>query len=234
MNRRRSGVASLLATILRSGTDLVVPTICGGCDTPGSPWCPDCAATLADTPIRLEPRIELPVDAWALGRYRGPYRRSLVSVKEHDRRDLIAPLGRALARGVITLGHWGEIPDGHTLTLIPAPTRRSSARRRGGDPVASMSRVAAGRLGPRVRSLDLLVTSSWARDSVGLDARRRVGNLSGAIRLRYPWTDPGPATSGAVVLVDDILTTGATSAESVRVLAWHGVTVHAVLVVAGA
>ncbi|ROZ83458.1 ComF family protein [Gordonia sp. OPL2] len=227
-------MASAVATILRSGTDLVVPTICGGCDTPGVPWCPECAATLADAPIRLDPRIELPVDAWALGRYRGPYRRSLVAVKEHDRRDLTRPLGRALAGAVVTLGRWGEIPDGETLTLIPAPTRRSSARRRGGDPVAAMSRVAAGRLGPRVSSLDLLVTSSRARDSVGLDARRRVDNLSGAIRLRHRWTDPGPATGGAVLLVDDILTTGATSAESVRVLARHGVTVHAVVVVAGA
>ncbi|AZG48450.1 ComF family protein [Gordonia insulae] len=230
--RRRIGVAAHVSEILRSGSDLVLPTVCGGCGAVGVPWCPDCATTLADVPIRLDPRVEIGVDAWALGRYRGAYRDSLIALKEHGRRDLRAPLGRALAGALCTLAGWGELPDRDLLTLVPAPTRRASARRRGGDPVAAIARVAAADLGPRVRVPDLLVTSTWARDSAGLDARHRVRNLAGAIRVRRTRSlrhDPG-----AVVLIDDVLTTGATAAESARVLASVGITVHAVVVVAGA
>ncbi|MYR08842.1 ComF family protein [Gordonia sp. SID5947] len=216
--------------IVRSGSDLVVPLECGGCSAPGVRWCADCAATLSDDPFLLRPRVEIGVDAWALGRYRGTYRAALIAMKEHGRRDLTVPVGTALARGVATLARWGELPDADDLTLIPAPTRRSSARRRGGDPVAAFSRVAATRLGARVRVSELLVTTARARDSAGLDARHRVRNLSGAVTLRRARVAP----RGTIVLVDDVLTTGATASESVRVLARHGCALHAVIVVAGA
>lgn len=170
---------------------------------------------------------------WALGRYRGPHRTALIAMKEHGRRDLTTPLGRGLARGVVMLAQWGELPDTHSLALVPAPTRPSSARRRGGDPVTAMAQTVARLLGPRVHVAPLLVTSSWSRDSAGLDARSRAQNLSGAVHLKERrHTDR--AVAAGVILVDDVLTTGATAAESVRVLAGAGVRVAATLVVAGA
>ncbi|WAC56405.1 ComF family protein [Gordonia sp. SL306] len=228
--RRRSPTAVTVAEIVRSGSDLVVPVECGGCSAPGVRWCSDCATALTDDPIALSPRVDVGVDTWALGRYRGPYRAALIAMKEQGRRDLTVPVGTALARGIATLARWGEFPDARDLTLVPAPTRRSSARRRGGDPVTALARVAATRLGARVRVSELLVTTARARDSAGLDARRRVRNLSGSITLRRTRTAP----RGTILLVDDVLTTGATASESVRVLARHGWALHAVIVVAGA
>lgn len=77
----------------------------------------------------------------------------------------------------------------------------------------------------------MLYTAGAARDSAGLDARDRARNLRGAIRLR---PDRSLVDGSVVVLVDDVLTTGATVAESVRVLATAGVGVSAVLVIAAA
>lgn len=221
--------------ILRAGTDLVLPTVCGGCGRPSVRWCADCAAVLADVPIALSPRVRVGTAAWALGPYRDIRRTALLALKEHGRRDLIEPFGHALAAGINTLGRWGELPagpgaDDATLTLVPAPTRRSAARRRGGDPVTGMARVATAALGGRaVRTRPVLVTVAGTRDSAGLDARARARNLAGSIRVRG--TAP---VGGTVIVVDDVLTTGVTAAESVKVLGAHGVTVHAVLVVAAA
>lgn len=223
--------------VARAGADLVVPLLCGGCGRPGVRWCRSCDDVAHDAPIVLTPRVPLPVGAWALGRYRGPLRGAILELKEHGRRDLVAPLGSALAQGLVTLAAWSELPTVATeLILVPAPTRMLSARRRGGDPVTAVAVEAARTLGARVGVAPLLRTSMWARDSAGLSARSRVDNLDHAVavrlgaRRRIAPTRPGTA----VVLVDDVLTTGATACESIAVLAGIGVRVDAVLVVAGA
>ncbi|AFA74506.1 hypothetical protein GPOL_c34940 [Gordonia polyisoprenivorans VH2] len=212
------------------GADLVLPRTCGGCGRPGCDWCPDCAARIADAPLELHPRVAIDIPVWSVGRYRGPLRASIIAMKEHGRRDLVTPLGRALADTLITLARWGELPDAARLHLIPAPTRPLAARRRGGDPVTAIAGVAAGRLGPRARVRPLLTTAMTTRDSSGLDARERRANLRGSVRIRAGARCP----PGAAILVDDVLTTGATAAESVRVCRAHGIGIGAVVVLAGA
>ncbi|GAC83442.1 ComF family protein [Gordonia paraffinivorans] len=220
------------AAVTRAAADLVCPLVCGGCARPGTAWCRRCDRSLHDAPISVRPRVFPAAPVWALGRYRGVHRRAVLAVKEHDRRDLVAPLGSALAHGIRTLARWGELPDAPTLVLIPAPTRRLAARRRGGDRVTAFARHAATALGPRVRVVPVLATAATARDSAGLDARARARNLSGAIRPRTRKVAlPHRATT---ILVDDVMTTGATAAESVRVLRRAGVGVDAVVVVAAA
>ena len=71
-------------------------------------------------------------------------------------------------------------------------------------------------------------TSPRVRDSVGLGADARLRNLAGRVALMRT---PPP---GELLLVDDIVTTGATAAESVRVLARAGSPVAAVLALAHA
>jgi predicted amidophosphoribosyltransferase len=121
------------------------------------------------------------------------------------------------------------------LVLIPAPTRKLSARRRGGDPVTALCRYAAAHLGSAVAVLPVLTTSPWARDSAGLSASARSANLAGAISIGgRNLRDVATARSGdtIVVLVDDVVTTGATAAESIRVLGRAGIGIHLVLVIA--
>ena len=206
--------------------DLVLPAHCGGCGAPATRWCPACAAALgvrADEPHLVTPRLDPGVPVFALGRYAGPRRRAVVALKEHGRRDLAAPLAEALAGGLERMLAWGVL--GRPIAVVPAPTRRAAARRRGGDPVARIAAAAARATG--IGFAPALRTAGPARDSVGLGVAGRERNIAGRVRMAGPLI-------GEVVLVDDIVTTGATAREAVRALARGGASVSAVLTVAHA
>ena len=210
--------------------DLVLPLECGGCGAPSTRWCGTCAAELQvrpDEPHLVIPRVDPQVPVFALGRYAGARRQAIVAMKERGRPDLAAPLSQALAIGIHRLLSWGmvEVP----LTIVPAPTRGSAARRRGGDPVTRMATAAvAGHPGLEVvRALRMKAT---VRDSVGLTSAARERNVAGRVLLR-----PARLPSGHdVLVVDDIVTTGATARESVRVLQTAGARVTGVLTIAHA
>lgn len=206
--------------------DLVLPAECGGCGAPSSRWCDACATELAvrpDEPHVVNPRIDAGVPVFALGRYANARRQAILALKEHGRADLVAPLARALALGVHRLLAWGMVDT--PLTLVPAPTRRSAARRRGGDPVTRLARAAVAQH-PEIAVAPALRIKALTRDSVGLGTAARERNITGRVVLRgrLPRTD--------VMVVDDIVTTGATARESVRVLEAAGVRVVAVLAIA--
>ncbi|KUH65517.1 phosphoribosyltransferase [Mycolicibacterium novocastrense] len=207
--------------------DLVLPLQCGGCGAPSTRWCAACATTLtvrADDPHIVSPRVDPGVPVYSLGRYAGPRRAAVIAVKEHGRADLLGPLAGALRTGLLHLLTWGLVDT--PLTVVPAPTRRWSARRRGGDPVTRMARTATAGL-PAVAVVPALRTRAFVADSVGLSSADRQRNIGGRLRLVRP-------VAGEVLVVDDIVTTGATAAESVRVLRSIGARVAAVLVVANA
>lgn len=208
--------------------DLFLPAECGGCGAPSSRWCDACATELAvrpDEPHVVNPRIDAGVPVFALGRYANARRQAILALKEHGRADLVAPLARALALGVHRLLAWGMVDT--PLTVVPAPTRRSAARRRGGDPVTRLARAAVAQH-PEIRVAPALRIKALTRDSVGLGTAARERNITGRVVLRGrpPRTD--------VLVVDDIVTTGATARESVRVLEAAGVRVVAVLAIAAA
>src|SRR4051794_2189819 len=204
--------------------DLVLPLECGGCGAPSTRWCPACAQELAvkpDQPHLITPRVDPGVSVLSLGRYAGPRRAAIVAVKEHGHADLIAPLAVALRSGIDRLLAWGVIDT--PLTVVPAPTRRSSARRRGGDPVTRIARAATSGL-DAVRVVQALRLRGLVRDSVGLSRADRQRNIAGRVKIIKP-------VSGDVLVVDDIVTTGATASESVRVLHVAGAYVAAVLAI---
>ncbi len=212
----------LTGTLADALLDVVLPLECGGCGAPQTRWCTACAAELqvhTDEPGVISPRIDPGVPVFALGRYAGARRRAIVALKEHGRRDLVAPLAVALADGVHRLTCWGILAV--NSTVVPTPTRRSAARRRGGDPVTRIAAASGMRVTPALR------TAAGVRDSMGLTSAARERNIAGRVRLiRRP--------AGEVLLVDDVLTTGATAREAVRTLAAAGVGVAAVLVIAHA
>ena len=88
-----------------------------------------------------------------------------------------------------------------------------------------MTRVAsaATQARPGIGVSPVLRTIGRARDSVGLSSDARQRNIAGRVRMT------GPAPGGEVVVVDDVVTTGATATEAVRVLTAAGVNVVAVL-----
>ncbi len=205
--------------------DLVLPLECGGCGAPSTRWCSTCAEALAvhtDEPMVIAPRLDPGVPVFSLGRYAGPRRSAILATKEHGRTDLVAPLASAVQAGVARLLAWGIVE--RPLTVVPAPTRRSAARRRGGDPVLAMARAAAT---PGVAVVAALRMRAFTRDSVGLSPAQREQNIAGRVLLRAD-------VRGEVLLIDDVVTTGATGCESVRVLHAAGARVSAILAVAHA
>lgn len=213
--------------------DLVLPRTCPGCGD-GVPWCDACAAELDGRPRRVLPPpseedSELP-PVYAMSGYRGPVRAAILAAKEHGRRDLPGLLGVSLGAALARLASVAVITA--PLWLVPAPTRPAAARRRGGDPMTLMARTAAPILqsaGHPTGVAPCLFTGRGARDSVGLDAAARRANLEGRIRWRE---SAAPPTGTTVVLVDDVLTTGATAAAASRFLRARGHPVQAVLTLA--
>ena len=207
--------------------DLILPLECGGCGAPSTKWCDACAASLkvhTDEPHLVTPRIDPGVPVFALGRYAGLRRQAIVALKEHGRRDLVAPLARALALGIHQLETWGILDT--PLTIVPAPTRASAARRRGGDPVTRIA-TEATRLNENITVTQALKARAMVRDSVGLTIADRERNLAGRIKITKQ-------LQGDVLLVDDIVTTGATAREAVQTCRKNGVNVTAVLTLAHA
>jgi predicted amidophosphoribosyltransferase len=205
--------------------DLVLPLECGGCGAPSTRWCPVCSRELAvkpDEPHLITPRLDPGVPVFALGRYAGARREVIIAVKEHGRADLVTPLAGALHFGLTNLLAWGVIDT--PLHVVPAPTRRSAARRRGGDPVTRMA-LAATAGHPALEVTQALRMRAFVRDSVGLSSTDRQRNVAGRVKTTR-------SVVGDTVLVDDIVTTGATASESVRALQSVGARVVAVLAIA--
>jgi predicted amidophosphoribosyltransferase len=203
-------------TLLTALVDLVLPRRCVGCGSPLGVLCPAC--------LPPTPALQASEDCWCAAPYDGSMRAALLAYKERGRRDLAGPLADLLARSVCAALAAQRSPPG-TALLVPVPSARSVAAARGGDHVQRMARRAAARCGVRVAGDGLTLTRA-VRDSAGLDARARTANVAGAMAARQP--PPGRVA----VIVDDIVTTGATLREARRALQAAGWPVLGAAVVA--
>jgi ComF family protein len=174
--------------------DLVLPRSCLGCGIAGVALCGACAT--ADL-RRPQPGVV------AAAAYEGALRSALIAYKERGRRDLAAPLA-ALLR--VALAEFE--PD---VVLVPIPSSREAAAQRGGDHVL---RLATRCQRPIARAL---VIRTGIQDSAGLTTTQRRANLVDAFRAR-----PAPSARRQVVLIDDIVTTGATLEQARHALSKAG------------
>jgi predicted amidophosphoribosyltransferase len=167
---------------------------------------------------------------WAAAEYDGAVRAVLLEYKEHDRRAAVPVLARALARAV------GAAAPRGPVVLVPVPSSPAAVRARGGDHVYRLARAASGdlrRSGWSPRVARLLGAARTRRDSAGLDAGERRANLAGAFRPRRGSERLAEALGGPFVLVDDLVTTGATLTEAARTLRTFCVdAVHAAVIAA--
>ena len=207
--------------------DLVLPRRCGGCRRAGPALCPACTRVLSAGAERvpgswLDPGAPPTTSA---GPYRGRVRAAVLAWKG-GRHDLTPVLGAALAGAVVLAldgdaGPPGPDPTADVL-LVPVPSSRAARRTRGAalteDLTTSCARVlaATGTEGVALAPRRSLVLTRPVRDQVGLGAAARAANLRGAHRA-------SPALAGRwCVLVDDVVTTGATLGDAAGAVAACG------------
>ncbi|GAA2424068.1 hypothetical protein GCM10010191_40310 [Actinomadura vinacea] len=206
--------------------DLLLPQTCAGCGRPSALLCATCLAFLTGAPARyVRPNAELS-RCWAVASYQGPVRAVIVAHKEHGRTPLAAPLGTALAKAIKT-----AVPSDEQCAVVWIPSSHRSIRARGHDPTRRMAAAAVDELrraGTPVTALQALRHRREVADQASLSAVQRAANLAGALE-----PSPNVPLSGRrVVLVDDVITTGATLTEGARALRTAGARILAAATVA--
>jgi predicted amidophosphoribosyltransferase len=104
------------------------------------------------------------------------------------------------------------------VLLVPVPSARRAVRARGHDPARRIALAAAGELrrtGTPARVLGVLRQRRAVADQSGLNSRQRLDNLAGALEV-VAGGGRLLAEGGRVVLVDDLMTTGASLTEAAR------------------
>ncbi|WP_407317012.1 phosphoribosyltransferase family protein [Isoptericola halotolerans] len=213
---------------------LVVPVSCPGCGAYDVRCCSACAAVTAGGPVRRvehgAPRLDRleeggPLPVWAVGDYAGPVRDVVVAWKDRERADLDGLLAAALRRAGTTVAPAVRTAAGRApVAVVPAPSAPGARLRRGREPVAVLARALVDGLGARSVPADVvpaLRRRRATRDQVGLGVRARGRNLAASLAVRRNALSPGTPC----VLVDDVLTTGATLAAAEQALTDAGAVV---------
>ena len=172
--------------------------------------CKGCRVDAPECPVL---KIKFPfIDQWtALWYYKGNVRKSLLNYKFHNRRSSAAGYGRLLAMKLLT----EDRADFDVLTWIPISRQRR--RRRGFDQVELLAQKVGAELGTQPVPTLEKVRNNRQQSRIAGTAQRRA-NVLGA----YVAVEPENFAGKRVLLLDDIVTTGATASECARILLTAG------------
>jgi predicted amidophosphoribosyltransferase len=186
---------------------LVLPVTCAGCDAPDVPLCETCRDRLSPAVTRSGRSVRV----WSGLAFEGVPARVVRGLKEDGRTGLaraVAPALRAAVDAALSAAS-GDPRGVGRIVLVPIPTSRSAFRRRGYRVVELVARRAG------LRTERLLTVGRVAADQRGLDREARRRNVADSLCAR-------PAAGLRIVVIDDVVTTGATLEEAARALRASG------------
>ncbi|GFZ82168.1 ComF family protein [Nesterenkonia alkaliphila] len=236
-----SASGTALRGLARQSADLLAPVWCLGCRAPETGLCQECAEDLrllTAEPFRAEAAAQaLPVvevsdrgltvlPVISAGHYQGLAAQAVVAFKDHERTALAQVLAPALGRALRAASE--ALLDGRTALLVWPPASPRSHLKRGRVPLTELINAAVlpdslRRAGGLVQHTGRVWRSLGGKGQKGRSGRDR-RQASGTFRLA-PQAAAG-IRGADILLVDDVLTTGATLQELYRLLSSAGARVQ--------
>ena len=177
-------------------TDLVFPPQCGGCGRVDFRWCETCFDDLQAIPVLFEDRPQEGLDgAGASGLYEGMLKRAVQAFKYNGAVELAAPLAERLT---VTL----EQLDWAFDFIAPVPLSSNRLAERGYNQADLLGQRVAERMNIHYRP-DALRRERDTEQQARLNIQQRVDNVKDAFAA-------ADAANQSVLLIDDVVTTGAT------------------------
>lgn len=191
----------------RTALSLLLPTACAGCEqpmasSPASTLCGDCLAELPRTLAAQLRAPELCQDAFWWAEYASPTGQALRRAKYRPDLQTLDLLSEHLAEAAR-----GRLPQ--VDAVAPVPQTPQAWLQRGFSPAQRLALACARSLD---RPLIQPLARGWGQAQAGRSPQEREQNVRGAFRAR------GPVHDIRVLLVDDILTTGATASACAQTL----------------
>lgn len=177
---------------------LIAPPLCVACAADAGPAAPLCRACRAELFAGRAANVDAPgVRVWSRFAYDGPAGALVRELKFGGRLPIAQAMAAHVAADLPPLSPGG--------TLVPVPLHAARRRRRGFNQALELAEALAARTGLAVS--DCLERVGDARPQVGRGRRERSTAMAGRVRTRA-----GARVPEAVVIVDDVVTTGATLA----------------------
>lgn len=213
-----------LPELIRGSLDLLYPPACCGCGRWGAVFCDACAQAVAPVPLPICARCGRPRAAavahcadcrqvaddpllWtrAAALHHTPLREAIHAFKYENRPEL----GPLLARYLVAVFRHAPWCDAAIDAVVPVPLHAERLAERGYNQAERLATPFAVAVGLPVAD-DWLARTRLTRQQVGLGPAERQANVEGAFQAT-------PAVAGRhILLIDDVLTTGATLRAAAR------------------
>jgi len=209
---------SILNKFFQIGLDLVFPPMCHGCGRVDTRWCDACLNELINTTIQIKTHNpEILTGLCSTGRHTGKLQHAIQAFKFYNTPALAEPLGKRLANALLQKRWIFDI-------IIPVPLHSDRERNRGYNQAYLLSQQVAAQMNITCQP-QLLSRYRNTPHQVGLSALERRENVKDAF---IATTD---VVGKSILLIDDVVTTGATLDECASALFHAGSTaVYAVTV----
>jgi len=190
--------------------DIVLPTPCIICTKLGAPFCVNCKEAF---PISFTSIEVSNVNGFAITDYSPNAALIVNGIKEKGLTSLVPSVAD------LVIAHWPS--ELQAPVLVPLPSSPANIKKRGYSHTAYMAKSMRRKL-PGATYRELIRSAGSRQDQVGLSTSQRFSNMHGAFMVDLRGYRPA---QNPIVLVDDVLTSGASMASAIEAMRAVGVNV---------